>query len=139
MVAPKKEIRTFREEYRPDGAPSRVGYQALVWLNRRNGTGVFGISKKGVDSSSNVLLAAGDRGPFMRTTWNELRDLGYVTIEGKRLRVTDKGAKVTFMPAPYPATKRLAPPSADALDGADSVEDFDEDLDEGHGDEMEEA
>ncbi len=142
----------FRESNRPEGAPTRVQLQALVWLNRRNGTGVFGISKKGISSSTNVLLAAGDKGPFMRTTWNELRDLGFVVFEGKRVNVTEKGAKVTFMPPPYPGKsqggfEQRLPDSrgkkTDAMFDAESVEvvlagDF-EDEDEGIGDELEDT
>lgn len=71
-------------------------HAALVWLNKRNGSGVFGISKKGVDSSSNVLLAAGDRAPVMRGTWNALRDKGMVKIEAKRVTVTEAGAHPDF-------------------------------------------
>jgi len=31
-----------------------------------------------------VLLAAGERAPFMRATWNELSRLGYIEFYGKR-------------------------------------------------------
>jgi hypothetical protein len=43
---------------------------ALRWLIRRNGDGVF--------DRDGVLLAAGELAPFMRSTWNRLRDLGLV-------------------------------------------------------------
>lgn len=45
---------------------------ALKWLREHNGTGVF--DKHG------VLLAAGELAPFMRSTWNALRDAGKVDI-----------------------------------------------------------
>ncbi len=45
---------------------------ALEWLKAHNGTGVF--DKHG------VLLAAGESAPFMRSTWNALRDTGHVDI-----------------------------------------------------------
>lgn len=62
---------------------------ALDWLRRRNGDGVF--DKRG------VLLAAGERAPVTRQTWNALRDLGLVEIYrpnpkgARRVRVTDAG------------------------------------------------
>lgn len=43
---------------------------ALEWLREHNGTGVF--DRRG------VLLAAGELAPFMRSTWNALRDAGLV-------------------------------------------------------------
>lgn len=53
---------------------------ALRWLKERGGTGVF--DKKG------ALLAAGERAPVMRSTWNKLRDAKKIIIEGKRVRVS---------------------------------------------------
>lgn len=44
--------------------------EALAWLSAHNGDGLF--DRKG------VLLAAGESAPFMRSTWNALRDLGLV-------------------------------------------------------------
>lgn len=44
--------------------------QALRWLIEHNGDGVF--------DRDGVLLAAGELAPFMRSTWNVLRDLGLV-------------------------------------------------------------
>ena len=44
--------------------------KAVVWLREHNGDGVF--DKHG------VVLAAGETGPFMRSTWNTLRDAGLV-------------------------------------------------------------
>ena len=57
---------------------------ALKWLRDRNGTGVF--------DRDGVLLAGGELGPFMRSTWNKLRDEGFLVIEKKR---------VTLLPAAY--------------------------------------
>lgn len=45
---------------------------ALNWLMGHNGTGVF--------DKNGVLLAAGELAPFMRSTWNALRDAGHVDI-----------------------------------------------------------
>lgn len=56
--------------------------EALKWLSERNGDGVF--------DRDGVLVAAGERAPFMRSTWNALRDLGRVELHGpknRRLRV----------------------------------------------------
>lgn len=43
---------------------------ALKWLRERNGDGVF--------DRNGILLAAGESAPFMRSTWNALRDHGLV-------------------------------------------------------------
>ena len=43
---------------------------ALRWLKERNGDGCF--------DNDGVLLAAGELAPFMRSTWNALRDLKLV-------------------------------------------------------------
>lgn len=51
---------------------------ALKWLKEHNGDGLFG--------KDGVLIAAGERAPFMRSTWNALRDLGLVEYYN-RLRV----------------------------------------------------
>lgn len=59
--------------------------EALMWLREHNGDGVF--DKHG------VLLAAGERAPFTRSTWNALRDLGAVEMYGTgrgRVRVAEK-------------------------------------------------
>lgn len=57
--------------------------RALQWLTERGGTGVF--------DRNGVLLAAGetagDGKGFMRSTWNALRDLGLLTIVGRRVTV----------------------------------------------------
>lgn len=57
--------------------------RALAWLRARNGTGVF--------DKCGVLLAAGNQAPFMRATWNALRDEGLIEIDLKRVRVTPRG------------------------------------------------
>ena len=44
--------------------------EALDWLRHHNGDGAF--------DRHGVLLAAGELAPFMRSTWNRLRDLGLV-------------------------------------------------------------
>lgn len=43
---------------------------ALKWLAARGGDGMF--------DNDGVLIAAGERAPFMRSTWNVLRDNGHV-------------------------------------------------------------
>lgn len=60
---------------------------ALKWLDERNGDGVF-------ERNNQVLIAAGERAPFARSTWNALRDLGLVEFYGaknNRLRVVNRG------------------------------------------------
>jgi hypothetical protein len=54
--------------------------RALEWLAKRNGDGIFDVH--------GVLVAAGERAPFMRSTWNKLRDAGLVEI----YRVHSRGA-----------------------------------------------
>lgn len=59
--------------------------KALKWLRDHGGDGMFDLN--------GVLLAAGESAPFMRATWNTLRDLGKVEIYGgpkgrSRVRVT---------------------------------------------------
>ena len=44
--------------------------KALDWLEQHNGDGMF--------DQNGVLLAAGESGPFMRSTWNGLRKAGWV-------------------------------------------------------------
>lgn len=54
--------------------------EAIKWLRGHNGDGCF--DKHG------VLVAAGECAPFMRSTWNALRELGIVQFYGpKRRRV----------------------------------------------------
>lgn len=63
---------------------------ALAWLRERNGDGCF--------DRNGVLLAAGERAPVTRGTWNALRDLGLVefykpTGKGRgRCRLTGRAA-----------------------------------------------
>lgn len=62
---------------------------ALKWLASHNGDGLF--------DQNSVVLAAGRGAPFMRVTWNRLRDAGLVefynpTGKGRgRLRLTPAG------------------------------------------------
>jgi hypothetical protein len=65
--------------------------QALVWLRKRGGDGMF--------DRNGILLAGGETAPHTRTTWNALRDAGYVEQywpQGRkgrgRLRLTAKAA-----------------------------------------------
>lgn len=62
---------------------------ALKWLRNRNGDGVF-------ERNSQVLVAAGERAPVMRSTWNRLAGLGLVEfyLARRRLRVTEAGLLV---------------------------------------------
>lgn len=43
---------------------------ALKWLKEHNGDGYF--------DKFGVVLAAGESAPFMRSTWNALRDAGLI-------------------------------------------------------------
>lgn len=58
---------------------------ALKWLRNRTGDGVF--------DRHQVLTAAGERAPVMRSTWTKLERLGLVEryLNNRRLRVTDIG------------------------------------------------
>lgn len=51
---------------------------ALKWLSERGGDGVF------ADRSRQVLYAHGEKAPFMRSTWNALRELGLIEYYGNR-------------------------------------------------------
>lgn len=44
--------------------------EALEWLRKRGGDAVF--------DKNGVVLACGELAPYMRTTWNKLRDAGKV-------------------------------------------------------------
>ncbi len=60
---------------------------ALKWLRSRNGDGVF--------DRNQVLIAAGEHAPVMRSTWNKLAAEGLIEFYAKRrLRVTDSGRAV---------------------------------------------
>ena len=67
---------------------TKVQQAALKWISERNGDGCF--DKHG------VAFAAGETAPFMRSTWNALRDAGFVEFynpAGKgygRLRICSK-------------------------------------------------
>lgn len=64
---------------------SSAQLSALKWLRNRNGDGVF-------ETNNTVLLAAGERAPVMRSTWNKLAAGGFVEFYAKRrLRVTQQG------------------------------------------------
>lgn len=64
--------------------PTTSQKAALLWLRNRNGDGIF--------DQHGVLLAAGERAPVMRSTWNRLTAAGLVeAYSGKRLRVTEAG------------------------------------------------
>lgn len=77
--------------------------QAYEWLRDRNGTGVF-------ETNAQVLVAAGERAPFMRATWNSLRDRGGVKIDDKRVTILPGfNARVTPV--------RYAPEHVPANDG----------------------
>ncbi|XUM19816.1 hypothetical protein ACRAVF_19315 [Bradyrhizobium oligotrophicum S58] len=52
---------------------------ALRWLKAHNGDGVF--------DRDGVLLAAGERAPVMRSTWNALAEAGFVEFYADRRRV----------------------------------------------------
>lgn len=60
---------------------------AFEWLKERNGTGVF------AERNRQVLLAAGERAPFKRQTWNKLAEIGRVAFDGRRVTVCSTGAK----------------------------------------------
>jgi hypothetical protein len=57
---------------------------ALRWFKEHNGNGLF--------DTSGVLVAAGERAPVMRSTWNLLSVAGFVEFycDGKRLRAVEK-------------------------------------------------
>lgn len=61
---------------------------ALLWLRNRSGDGVF--------DRNQVLNAAGERAPYMRSTWSNLEREGLVEryLNGRRLRITDAGKSI---------------------------------------------
>jgi len=61
---------------------------ALLWLKNRNGDGVF--------DRNQVLTAAGERAPIMRSTWSKLEAAGLVEryLNNRRLRITHAGKLV---------------------------------------------
>lgn len=68
--------------------PTPAMLSALKWLRNRNADGVF--------DKNGVLIAAGEKAPVMRVTWNKLEVYGFVELymDRKRLKVTDAGMKV---------------------------------------------
>lgn len=52
---------------------------ALRWLKEHTGDGLF--------DNCGVLVAAGERAPVMRSTWNHLERLGFVEFHADRRRV----------------------------------------------------
>ncbi len=61
---------------------------ALKWLRNRNADGVF--------DKNQVLTAAGERAPVMRSTWSRLERAGLVKryINNRRLMVTVSGLEM---------------------------------------------
>lgn len=57
--------------------------EALEWLQKHNGDGLF--------DRNGMLVAGGERAPFMRSTWNALRDAGLLEFYGKRPDGTGRG------------------------------------------------
>lgn len=57
---------------------------ALRWFKAHNGDGLFDVH--------GVLVAGGELAPVMRSTWNKLRDAGFVEFyqDRKRLRLVRK-------------------------------------------------
>lgn len=53
---------------------------ALVWLYEHGADGMF--------NRHGVLLASGETAPFMRSTWNALRDLGYLEYYAVGMNIT---------------------------------------------------
>lgn len=62
---------------------------ALKWLRNRSGDGVF-------EKNHQVLVAAGERAPIMRSTWARLAESELVEFyqDRRRVRVTDAGRLV---------------------------------------------
>lgn len=56
---------------------------ALDWLLNHNSDGVF--------DNNQVLLAAGELAPFMRSTWTKLAKEGFVEFYANNRRVKVKG------------------------------------------------
>lgn len=63
---------------------------ALKWLINRNADGVF--------DKTQVLVAAGERAPVMRSTWSRLERAGLVKryINNRRLMVTVAGLEMNL-------------------------------------------
>lgn len=69
---------------------TEAGKSALLWLRNRNGDGVF--------DKNQVLTAAGERAPYMRSTWSKLEGLGFAEryLNGRRIRVTTQGYAINL-------------------------------------------
>ncbi len=69
--------------------PSGSMLAALKWLRNRNSDGVL-------EKNRQVLVAAGERAPIMRSTWTRLAEAGLVEFyqDRRRIRVTDAGRLV---------------------------------------------
>lgn len=65
--------------------PTKAQMSALLWLRNRNGDGVF--------DRNQVLLAGGERAPYMRGTWTKLAEHEFVEFyhDRRRLRLTELG------------------------------------------------
>lgn len=57
----------------------------LAWFVKRGGSGVWTNGKR-------VVLVRGETAPFMRQTWYNLIDKGYVNPDGNRLYMSNKGS-----------------------------------------------
>lgn len=70
------------------GSPTNPQLAALKWLRARNGDGIF--------AKDGVLVAAGERAPIMRSTWNRVTAMGMTELYAgnRHLRVTDFGSRV---------------------------------------------
>lgn len=68
--------------------PTPAQLSALKWLRNRNGDGVF--------DRNQVLIAAGERAPVMRSTWSRLEGFGLVERyqDSRRLRLTEDGRRL---------------------------------------------
>lgn len=60
--------------------------RAIYALSSRTGTAVF--------DNHGVAICAGVRLGFMRATWNGLRDLNVLTIDGRRMTLTELGQSI---------------------------------------------
>lgn len=70
--------------------PSTAMLAALKWLRNRNSDGVF--------DRNQVLTAAGERAPVMRSTWSKLEAQGLIEryMNNRRVRVTVDGHSVNL-------------------------------------------
>lgn len=56
--------------------------EAFLWLRSRGGEGAI--------NGFGVLVAQGQRAPFALTTWNALRDLGWLEMAQRCVRIVEK-------------------------------------------------